>query len=551
MRISGDNYEDVYRKFKWDIPPDFNIAKVCCDEHAESEPDRVAMIEWQSDGNHRHYTYGDLRSHSDVLARELRSRGVGPGDRVSILLPQSFETAVAHLAIYKLGAIAVPLARLFAADAIEYRLNRVGVRVVLTNAEGAKKIQPIRKSVASLEHVIVADQVSVEGTLPWPKAEAGDNFIFEAEYVGPETPALIIFTSGTTGPPKGALHAHRVLAGHIPGVQTHHEFMPQPGDIGWTPADWAWAGGLLNVLLPCLMLGVPVAFGGLDRFDPEQAYRVMADLKVANAFIPPTALRLLTTVEHPAKRYDLSLRTIGSGGESLGRETYDWAKRELGLTINEFYGQTECNLVLSALAGFGVSKPGAIGKPVPGHTVAVIDETGIPCPPGTRGEVAIQHPDPVMFLGYWEDEAATREKFVGDWMRTGDQCVMDEEGYFSFVGRDDDIISYAGYRVGPGEIEDCLVSHPSVHLAVAVGKPDPIRSQIIKAYVVLKDGVKETGSLLEEIRLHVKSRMAANIYPREIETVEEIPLTTTGKVIRRVFRERAKREADDENASDQ
>ena len=550
MRISGDNYEEIYRDFKWDIPPDFNIAKVCCDDHADREPDRVAMIEWQGDGNHRHYTYGDLRAHSNHLARELRSRGVGPGDRVSILLPQSFETAVAHLAIYKLGAIAVPLARLFAADAIEYRLNRVGVRMVLTNAEGAEKIQSIRKSVATLEHIVVAEPEPVEGTLPWPKAEAGDDFTFEAEPVEPETPALIIFTSGTTGPPKGALHAHRVLAGHIPGVQTHHEFMPRPGDVGWTPADWAWAGGLLNVLLPCLMLGVPVAFGGLDRFDPEQAYRVMADLKVANAFIPPTALRLLTTIEQPAKRYDLSLRTIGSGGESLGKETYDWAKRELGLTINEFYGQTECNLVLSALAGFGVSKPGAIGKPVPGHRVAVIDETGIPCPPGTRGEVAIQHPDPVMFLGYWEDEAATREKFVGDWMRTGDQCVMDEEGYFSFVGRDDDIISYAGYRVGPGEVEDCLVSHPSVHLAVAVGKPDPIRSQIIKAYVVLKDGVKETDSLLEEIRLHVKSRMAANIYPREIETVDEIPLTTTGKVIRRVFRERAKREADGENASD-
>lgn len=551
MRISGDNYEEIYREFKWDIPLDFNIAKVCCDDHAEEEPGRVAMIEWRSDGNHRHYTYGDLRAYSNRLVWELRSRGVGFGDRVSILLPQSFETAIAHLAIYKLGAIAVPLARLFAADAIEYRLNRVGVRVVLTNAEGAEKVQSIRESVASLEHIMVADQEPVEGTLPWPKAVAGDDFIFEAEPVGPETPALIIFTSGTTGPPKGALHAHRVLAGHIPGVQTHHEFMPQPGDVGWTPADWAWAGGLLNVLLPCLMLGVPVAFGGLDRFDPEQAYQVMADLKVANAFIPPTALRLLTNVEQPAKRYDLSLRTIGSGGESLGKETYDWAKRELGLTINEFYGQTECNLVLSAMAGVGVSKSGAIGKPVPGHTVAAIDETGNPCPPGTRGEVAIQRPDPVMFLGYWEDEVATREKFVGDWMRTGDQCVMDEEGYFSFVGRDDDIISYAGYRVGPGEIEDCLVSHPSVHLAVAVGKPDPIRSQIIKAYVVLKDGVKETGSLLEEIRLHVKSRMAANIYPREIETVDEIPLTTTGKVIRRVFREKAKREADEERASDQ
>jgi acetyl-CoA synthetase len=339
------------------------------------------------------------------------------------------------------------------------------------------------------------------------------------------------------------LHGHRVLLGHIPGVQFHHEWMPQPGDVAWTPADWAWAGGLLNILLPCLMLGVPVVYGGLERFDPELAFRPLSEMRVRNAFIPPTALRLMKTVENPAQRFRLSLRTIGSGGESLGRDTFEWAQAKLGLAINEFYGQTECNLVLSSCAALGVSRPGAIGKPVPGHRVAVIRHDGCVCAPGETGEVAVMRPDPVMFLNYFEEPEASARKFIGDWMTTGDQCVMDADGYFHFVGRDDDIINSAGYRVGPSEIEDCAVSHPSVKLAVAVGKPDALRTEIVKLYVVLAQGQTPGDGLKEEIRQHVKARMAANIYPREIEFVDEIPLTTTGKVIRRVFRDRARQEA--------
>lgn len=539
MYISGNSYEEIYAKFRWQVPERFNMGVVCCDEHAKNEPDKLALVEWCEDGKHVSYSYGELQRQSNRLANGLRSLGVKQGDRVGIIQPQSFETVVCHIAIYKLGAIAVPLARLFGSDAIAFRLENAGVSVVLTYDEGAQKVSGIRKDVPGVNHVVSTGEPDDE-TIGWKSLCDDQPDDFTPVDTGPDTPALIIFTSGTTGPPKGALHGHRVLAGHIPGVQVHHEFMPQAGDVGWTPADWAWAGGLLNILMPCLFFGVPVVFGGLDRFDPERAFQIMADTGVANAFIPPTALRLLTTVETPASRYDLKLRTIGSGGESLGADTYEWAKRELGLVINEFYGQTECNLVLSAFNELGVSRAGAIGKPVPGHRVAVIDQNGEECLPGTRGEVAIRRPDPVMFLEYWQDDEATKNKFIGDWMRTGDQCVMDEEGYFSFVGRDDDIINYAGYRVGPGEIEDCLVSHASVKLAVAVGKPDKMKSEIIKAYVVLHDEVDETPELLEEIRKHAKDRMSANIYPREIETVSEIPLTTTGKVIRRLFRERAR-----------
>lgn len=544
--------EEITEAFEWQIPAKFNIGVSCCDAWAKKEPERVALRRWNRGAPVVETSYGELKSRSDALAAFLVNAGAKPGDRIAIILPQSAETVIAHLAIYKARMIAVPLARLFAAEALEYRLNRAGASVVITNRDGLGKISTIHSTLKNLEHIVVVDGVK-SAHLEIPKSiaisafedvareGAGDSFM--PMPTDPDTPALIIFTSGTTGPPKGALHGHQVLLGHIPGVQEHHEFLPKQGDIAWTPADWAWAGGLLNILLPCLYLGVPVAYGGIDRFDPELAFELMQDMAVANAFIPPTALRLMKTVEEPAKRFDLKLRTIGSGGESLGKDTLAWAQSELGLDINEFYGQTECNLVLSSCHAIGVLRPGAIGKPVPGHDVGVVRPDGSLCDTGERGEVAVKRPDPVMFLGYWQDDKATAEKFVDDWMLTGDQCVKDEDGYFHFVGRDDDIINSAGYRVGPGEIEDCLVTHQAVKLAAAVGKPDTLRTEIVKAYVVLADGFVQTEELLEDIKQHVKARLAANIYPREIDVVNEIPLTTTGKVIRRIFRERAQNES--------
>ncbi|MBL4892017.1 MAG: AMP-binding protein, partial [Rhizobiaceae bacterium] len=521
----------------------------CCDVHAKATPQKTALIEWNPDGEPTKYNFQDLKTSSNKLANALNRLGFSQGDRLGIILPQSLETALCHIAAYKSAGIAVPIARLFAADALAYRLNRAGVSIIVTNRDGATKLAEINEPLPDLKHIICIDDKVPDNTISFREICAGAPSDFTPVDTTPDTPALIIFTSGTTGPPKGALHGHRVLIGHLPGVQIHHEFMPQENDRAWTPADWAWAGGLLNILMPSLYFGVPVVFGGLDRFDPEKAFQLMSEMKVANAFIPPTALRLMKTVEAPAKRFNLAIRTIGSGGESLGEDTFDWAQQELDIQINEFYGQTECNLVLSSCAKLGILKRGAIGKPVPGHKVAIVDENGVVCPAGTQGQVAIMRPDPVMFLGYWQDEEATEKKYVGDWMITGDQAVMDEDGYFWFVGRDDDIINYAGYRVGPGEIEDCLNSHPAVKLAVAVGKPDPLRSEIIKAFVVLHDDIAQSEALAEEIKAHVKSRMAANIYPREVEFVGEIPMTTTGKVIRRLFREQARKEAEESATS--
>lgn len=543
MYISGNNFDDVFNHFQWQMPEQFNMGVACCDLHADATPQKIALIEWCPDGDAIKHSFLDLKNASNKFANTLAELGFSQGDRLGIILPQSFETVTCHIATYKSGGIAVPLARLFAADALEYRLRTAGVSIVVTNRNGLAKLAEIKNPLTDLKHIICIDDNALDGALSYGDICTKASSEFTPITTAPDTPALIIFTSGTTGQPKGALHGHRVLIGHIPGVQMHHEFMPQQGDCAWTPADWAWAGGLLNILMPCLHLGVPVVFGGLDRFDPEKAFQLMSEMKVANAFIPPTALRLMKTVDAPASRFKLSLRTIGSGGESLGQDTYDWAEKELGIQINEFYGQTECNLVLSSCAKLGVLRRGAIGKPVPGHKVRIVDDNGVPCPQGKQGQIAIARPDPVMFLGYWQDEEATNNKFINEWMITGDQAIMDEDGYFRFVGRDDDIINYAGYRVGPGEIEDCLISHPAVSLAVAVGKPDPLRSEIIKAFIVLQDGFDESESLSKEIGAHVKFRMAANIYPREIEFVKSIPMTTTGKVIRRHFREQAKAEA--------
>jgi acetyl-CoA synthetase len=537
-----DTYSDLYRDFRWKIPERFNIGVAISDRWARNEPDRTALIEYRVEGAPRHLTFRELAEQSNALANGLRAGGVRRGDRVALLLPQCFETAIAHAAIYKLGAVAVPLALLFGVEAIEYRMQTAGVKAIVTNVAGYAKLTTISSRLPRLEQVVLVDGAEA-GVQDFRRLIADHSPKFEAENTGPDDPAMMIFTSGTTGPPKGALHGHRVLLGHLPGVQMHHEFLPQEGDMLWTPADWAWAGGLLNVLLPGLYFGVPVASGRFEKFDPEAALLLAEKMKVRNAFIPPTALRMLKTVPDIRKRFRLAFRTIGSGGESLGRETYEWAQAELGVTVNEFYGQTECNLVLSSCGAIGVGRAGAIGLPVPGHKVALIDAEGQPVKPGEPGQIAIARPDPVMFLEYWQNPEATEKKFIGGWMTTGDQGIADDDGYIHFFGRDDDVITSSGFRIGPGEIEDCLTGHPAIALAAAVGKPDPVRTEIVKAYVVLKDGIEGSTTLAEEIRFWVRERLSAHEYPREVEFVDSMPLTTTGKVIRRIFRERARREA--------
>ncbi|KPL54006.1 AMP-dependent synthetase [Prosthecomicrobium hirschii] len=545
MLEKRSTYEETYRDFRWAIPSDYNIARDACDRWAEADPGRLALLHRRPDGSTDRWSYHRLSLASNRFANVLRHYGIGRGDRVAILLPQCPETAIAHLGTYKIAGIALPLAALFGVEALVYRLRNAGAKAIVTNAAGLAKLAEIRAELPDLRLVLAADGGGM-GIVDFHQALAEASSSFAPEPTGPDDPAMMIYTSGTTGLPKGALHGHRVLPGHIPGFQFAHEFFPVEGDLMWTPADWAWAGGLLNALLPSLALGVPVLAYRFEKFDPDLAFWLMAHYGVRNAFVPPTALKMLRTVENPLARFDLRLRTLGSAGEALGSETYEWARAALDLTVNEFYGQTECNIVLASCAMLGVSRAGAIGKAAPGHEVAVIGPGGAPVAAGTLGQIAVRRPDPVMFLEYWDRPDATAEKFVGDWMTTGDQGVMDEDGYVHFVGRDDDVITSAGYRIGPAEIEDCLAGHPAVALAAVVGKPDPLRTEIVKAYVRLVDGVEGTADLKDEIRAHVRTRLSAHEYPREIEFVEEIPLTTSGKVIRRFFRERAQADAAEE-----
>ncbi len=538
--IAGASYAEALAAFRWRVPERYNIAVDACDAWAAREPDRPAIVEMTDEGPPRILSYGGLAARSSRLANAFAAHGIGRGDRIAVFLPQTADVAVTHMAIYRLGAVAVPLASVFGFEAIRYRLLDAGARAIVTTREGAARLAMVCGELPDLSLVVTIDgpadaTVAIEAFI----APASD--VHAPADTGPEDPAMMIYTSGTTGQPKGALHGHRVLLGHIPGVQMHHDLLPHPGDRLWTPADWAWAGGLLNVLLPGLKLGVPVvAYRFETRFDPERAGRLMAEAQVRNAFIPPTALRMMRAAPPPK---GLSLRSVGSGGEQLGSDTFDWGRSALGVTVNEFYGQTECNLVLSSSLALGVSRKGAIGLPVPGHRVAVIRPDGSACEPGETGTIAIQRPDPVMFLGYWGKPDATREKFLGDFLLTGDQGAADPDGYVSFVGRDDDVITSSGYRIGPGEIEDCLAGHPGVAVAAVVGKPDPVRTEIVKAFVMPADGFEPSDALAEDIRAYVRERLSAHEYPREIAFVDEIPLTATGKVIRRFFRDEVRAEA--------
>ena len=534
MLPEAHSYDELRAKFRWAIPERFNIGVDVCDKWARDE--RTALIHKTRDGKVQRYSFKRLRGLSNRLANVLAANGVGRGDRIGILLPQAPETAVAHIATYKLGAIAVPLFTLFGPEALHYRLENAGASTLITDAAGLEKLSGLRDQLPDLRLILSIDGPAggaedFHGLLDRAKDD------FAAVETRAEDPALIIYTSGTTGPPKGALHAHRVLLGHLPGVEMPQDLFPRPGDLFWTPADWAWIGGLLDVLLPAWHHGVPVLSHRFAKFDPEQAFQLMADFGVRNVFMPPTALKMMRHVPRPRDRWPVALRSIGSGGETLGAELLDWGQETFGVSINEFYGQTECNLVVANCAALMPVYPGAMGRPVPGHDVAIVDDDGRLRAAGESGTVAIRRPDPVMFLEYWRNPEATARKFAGDWLLTGDQGVLDERGYLRFVGRDDDVITSAGYRIGPGEIEDCLIKHPAVAMAAAIGVPDPLRTERVKAFVVLKEGHAGTDGLAEEIRAFVKSRLAAHEYPRDVAFVPALPLTATGKVMRRTLRD--------------
>jgi acetyl-CoA synthetase len=523
------DFDRICRDFNWSIPEYLNIAHQVCERH-QQRADQVAIYTENAAGDRASYRFADLKEHSDRLANALRARGVKRGDRVAIVLPQAIETIVAHLAIHKLGAVSLPLAILFGPEALEYRLRDSGACAAIVHASRYDDIRQLQPDLPELQQLIGCHCGEADDEF-WGllrRAAAG----FEMVQTRADDPACLIYTSGTTGPPKGALVAHRAVIGNFTGFEMSQNFFPQSGDVFWTPADWAWTGGLWDALLPALNYGMPiVAFEG-GGFDPERVCKLMSDYAVTNAFIPPTALKMLRSLPEIKASHDLKLRAIMSAGEQVGEELIHWGRETLDLTINEMWGQTEFNYIVGNCSAIMTPKPGSMGKPYPGHRVDVIDDDGQVLAAGQEGELAAWCDDPVMFLGYWNNEEATKAKITANWFRTGDVGYRDEDGFLWFVGRKDDVISSAGYRIGPGEIEDSLLGHPAVLQAAVIGKPDELRGQIVKAFVVLAPGYVAGSDLAEEIQQSVRRRLSAHEYPREVEFIDELPMTTTGKVRR-------------------
>ncbi|MFN3644604.1 MAG: AMP-binding protein [Gemmobacter sp.] len=517
--------------FRWAIAPGFTIPEACCDSWARAEPGRTALID-VTEGGIRCWTYGELREASDRLANAFRAAGLQRGDRVGVLLPQGAAVILAHLAAQKAGGVALPLFTLFGPDALAFRLRDAGARIVVTDGENLEGLLALAPDLPDLAAVYATTGARSPVRDLWADIAAASPRHAPAP-VGAEDPAVMIYTSGTTGAPKGVLHAHRFLIGHMPSMELTHYGFPRPGDVGWTPADWAWIGGLMDMAMPCLYRGVPLVAHRMRKFDPHAAARLIADHAIRCVFMPPTALRLMRAEGVGP----VPLRSLSSGGESLGAELLDWGRATFGCPVNELYGQTECNLSVTQAAGFMDVRPGTMGQPLPGFDVALLDAGGEPVPTGKPGEIAVRRGAATMFLGYWNQPGKTAEKFTGDWMRTGDVAVADEAGYLTYLGRDDDIITSAGYRIGPTEIEDCLTGDPAVAMAAVVGLPDPVRTEAVTAFVVLRPGAAAGPDLAPRLIARVRARVSPHAAPRAVHVLDALPMTATGKIIRRALRE--------------
>jgi acetyl-CoA synthetase len=534
MLTETTDYKKLCRDFRWEIPPRFNIATACCDRHADGS-NRLALIYVDEDGAAQRTSFDEIAEMSRRFANVLKADGLTRGDRVALFLSQSLELPVAHLAAFRAGLVSIPLFSLFGEDALQFRLSNSGAKAVVTDVGGWEKLKRIRKHLPELRNVYLIGDAP-PGTKSFWSEIAAASPEFATVDTAADDPAIIIYTSGTTGNPKGALHAHRVLLGHLPNVEMAHDFFPKPGDVMWTPADWAWIGGLFDVLFPAWYHGVPVVGHRAKKFEPHAAMDLMADHAVRNVFLPPTALKMMrqADVKHPGVR----LRSIFTGGESLGVELLDWVRSTFGIEAHEVFGQTECNLVVGNNANLFPIRPGSMGRATPGFDVRIIDEKGRELPRGERGIIGVRQPNPVTMIEYWKNPEATAKKFAGEFLLTGDLGRHDDDGYFWYVSREDDVITSAGYRIGPAEIEDTLLKHPAVAMSAVVGIPDPVRTESIKAWIVLRPGFAGSEHLAREIQDFVKVQLAAHEYPRFVQFTDTLPMTATGKVLRRELRAR-------------
>ncbi len=536
------NYDHLYNTFNLNIPPNFNIASSTIDKFANTN--RIALKNLKYNGEFENLSFRFIQKKSNQLANALDNLNLNKNDRVGIILGQCPETLISHISCFKSGKISIPLFNLFGIDALKFRLIDSSASAVICDKHGLEKLMKIKHDLPSLKYIICTD-----------KKESDNDILFfddllnrsKDEYKNlntkSEDPALIIYTSGTTGDPKGALLPHRTLLGHIPGVEMPHEFLSSDlsnNDCFWTPADWAWIGGLFDVLLPSLYFGIPVISFRSSKFDPEFTFDLIEKFEVKNTFLPPTSLKMMKSFNLYKSRDKLNLRTVGSGGEALGEELLNWGKEILNVGINEFYGQTECNLTVSNNGLIMKQKLGSIGRPVPGHKVKLMKDDGtFISKSDDEGEIVVQSNSPSIFSGYWNNDKETQKKIIDGWLHTGDYATVDDEGYFYFKGRKDDLINSSGYRIGPTEIENTILSLQEVEMVAVVGVPDELRGEIIKAVIVPREKVllkNKNENLKYKIKEHVKQNLAAHEYPRLIEFVEELPLTTTGKIKRNLIR---------------
>ena len=518
------------------IPADANIHHMTLGRQLaagrEAEP---ALIFETPGGEIERWSFAEVDRAATGLAAKLRWLGYDRGDFIALHTGHRPETAIAHMAIARLGAVAVTLSQLYGPDTLAHALEDCRSGVLITAPDAWQRLRAERSAAfPHLRHILTREPQAGEIDLAEALADSGAGF--RPDYGGAADPALLMYSSGSTGKPKGILHGHRVLAAYTPSINLFFNLsMDQPDAVFWSPSDWAWVGGLLDMLFPAWMAGRPVATS-LDRFRADRAYAFMARHRVTHCFLAPTAIKRLAETPDPRAHHDLALRVICTGGEALAGETLEWAERALGVVCNEFYGMTEVNHLIGNCAALYPRRAGSMGRAYPGHEVHLVDEAGAPVPDGTPGEIVTRADSPTRYLGYLHAPKTEAEMRLGPWLRTRDLAVRDGDGYFWYKGRADDLIKSSGFRIGPAEIEECLIAHPSVAEAAVIGKSDAERGAIVKAIIRPAPGTAGDATLAETLKAHVRARLGGYKAPREIVFAESFPMTSSGKIDRRALR---------------
>ena len=531
------SFETLKNDFAWqkelsvfskDISHSFNFPFEACDRYKSTDKH---AIQWEgASGESRSFTYHEMADVSDKVALFLSENGIRQGDRVATLLPRIPELYAILLGIWKAGAVYVPLFTAFGPEAVQYRIEQSRTKILFTVPAFRKNIEA---GVQWLEKVVVvgADQNREAGDLEYSDAIKTLSGSPDHLETAPDDFSILLFTSGSTGLPKGAVLSYKFFIYHIPYLR--YAAWLRPEDNFWCAADPAWAYGMLNTFVPMLLGNSILVFEGL--FTPELCYKLIEKYKISNFAYAPTAFRALAAAgSELRKQYDINIRSLSSAGEPLDAETVNWSSNNFGVPIYDHYGFTEAGMVINNYNCCDMEiRPGSMGFPVPWHNLVLLDERGNPDDKAMPGRIAVDRKEyGNYFLGYWEDENKTNASYIGDWFIPGDLAKKDADGYFWFEGRDDDVITSAGFRIGPFEVESCLMEHEAVIEAAVVGKLDSAKGEIVKAYVVLSPGKEKTEGLDEEISLFVKNRLSKHQYPREIEFVSELPKTPSGKIQR-------------------